>query len=51
MADLLPPLKPVAIKEQLSILFIEKGHLDVLDGAFVMVDKSGVRTHILKFVA
>jgi len=46
MADLLPPLKPIAIKERLSILFIEKGQLDVLDGAFVVVDKSGVRTHI-----
>jgi CRISPR-associated protein Cas1 len=46
MAGLLPPLKPIAIKERLSILFIEKGHLDVLDGAFVVVDKSGVRTHI-----
>ena len=37
MADLLPPLKPIAIKERLSILFIEKGQLDVLDGAFVVV--------------
>ena len=46
MAALLPPLKPLAIKERLSILFIEKGHLDVLDGAFVVVDKTGVRTHI-----
>jgi len=46
MADLLPPLKPIAIKKRLSILFIEKGQLDVLDGAFVVVDKSGVRTHI-----
>lgn len=46
MADLLPPLKPIAIKERLSILFIEKGQLDVLDGAFVVVDKNGVRTHI-----
>ena len=46
MTSLLPPLKPIAIKERLSILFIEKGHLDVLDGAFVVVDKSGVRTHI-----
>lgn len=43
---MLPPLKPLAIKERLSILFIEKGHLDVLDGAFVVVDKTGVRTHI-----
>lgn len=46
MAEFLPPLKPLAIKERLSILFIEKGHLDVLDGAFVVVDKTGVRTHI-----
>ena len=27
-------------------MFIEKGNLDVLDGAFVVVDKNGVRTHI-----
>lgn len=46
MTDLLPPLKPITIKGLLSILFIEKNHLDVLDGAFVVVDKSGVRTHI-----
>ncbi len=46
MSALLPPLKPIPIKERLSILFIERGHLDVLDGAFVVVDKSGVRTHI-----
>ena len=46
MTDLLPPLKPIPIKERLSVLFIEKGHLDVLDGAFVVVDKNGVRTHI-----
>ena len=26
--------------------FLEKGHLDVLDGAFVVVDATGVRTHI-----
>lgn len=45
-APLLPPLKPIPIKERLSVLFIEKGHLDVLDGAFVVVDKTGVRTHV-----
>ncbi|MCW5600610.1 type I-E CRISPR-associated endonuclease Cas1e [Nitrosomonas sp.] len=43
---MLPLLKPIAMKERLSILFIEKGHLDVLDGAFVVVDKTGVRTHV-----
>lgn len=28
------------------MLFLEYGQLDVLDGAFVLVDKTGVRTHI-----
>ncbi len=46
MSDLLPPLKPLMMKERLSVLFMEKGNLDVLDGAFVVVDKTGVRTHI-----
>ena len=41
-----PPLKPIPIKERLSVLYVEKGHLDVLDGAFVVVDKIGIRTHI-----
>ena len=43
---MLPPLKPIPIKDRLSVLFLEKGNLDVLDGAFVVVDKNGVRTHI-----
>jgi len=43
---MLPPLKPIAIKERLSMLFLEKGELDVIDGAFVLVDKNGVRTQI-----
>lgn len=42
----LPPLSPITIKERVSLAFIEKGHLDVLDGAFVVVDVTGVRTHI-----
>lgn len=46
MSELLPPLRPIPIKERLSILYIEYGRLDVLDGAFVVVDKTGVRTHI-----
>lgn len=28
------------------MLYVDKGNLDVLDGAFVVVDKNGVRTHI-----
>jgi CRISPR-associated protein Cas1 len=43
---MLPPLKPIQIKERLSVLFLEYGQLDVLDGAFVLVDKEGARTHI-----
>lgn len=46
MPTLLPPLKPIPIKERLSVLFVEYGEIDVLDGAFVVVDKNGVRTHI-----
>lgn len=34
------------MKDRVSVLFLEKGQLDVLDGAFVVVDKDGVRTHI-----
>ncbi len=43
---MLPSLKPIPIKDRISIVFVEKGNLDVLDGAFVIVDKTGVRTHI-----
>ncbi len=43
---ILSPLKPIPIKDRVSVLFVEKGNLDVLDGAFVVVDKDGVRTHI-----
>lgn len=43
---ILPPLKPIPIKDRVSVLFVEKGNLDVLDGAFVVVDKRGTRTHI-----
>jgi len=43
---ILPPLKPIPIKDRVSVAFLEMGQLDVLDGAFVLVDKNGVRTHI-----
>ena len=46
MTDLLPPLKPIAMKERVSLIFIEYGEIDVLDGAFVVVDQTGIRTHI-----
>lgn len=49
MASALPglaPPKPIPIKDRSSIVFIEKGQIDVLDGAFVVSDTNGVRTHI-----
>jgi CRISPR-associated protein Cas1 len=42
----LPPPEPIPLKERVSLVFLEYGNLDVLDGAFVLVDKNGVRTHI-----
>jgi CRISPR-associated protein Cas1 len=39
-------LKPIPIKDRLSIIYIEYGLIDVIDGAFVVVDVEGVRTHI-----
>ena len=46
MIGMLPVLKPLPIKERISVVFIERGEIDMLDGAFVVVDASGVRTHI-----
>lgn len=46
MSTTLPRLKPFPMKERLSVIYVEKGNIDVLDGAFVVVDKRGVRTHI-----
>lgn len=45
MPGMAPP-KPIPMKDRASILFVEKGELSVLDGAFVVVDENGVRTHI-----
>lgn len=42
----LPPPRPIPLKDRSSIIFIEKGNVDVLDGAFVVVDKNGIRTYI-----
>ena len=36
----------IPIKERRSVLFLRYGRLDVGDGAFVLVDKSGVRIQI-----
>lgn len=45
-SPLLPPLKPLPMKDRISMIFIQYGQIDVLDGAFVVIDKNGVRTHI-----
>lgn len=42
----LPPLKPLPMKDRVSMVFISYGQIDVLDGAFVVIDQHGVRTHI-----
>lgn len=46
MTPSLPDLKPVPIKERSSVVFLGRGELDVIDGAFVLVDKNGIRMQI-----
>lgn len=43
---MLPPLKPLPMKDRVSMIFVQYGQIDVLDGAFVVIDQNGVRTHI-----
>lgn len=40
------PLKPIPLKDRTSMIFLQYGQVDVIDGAFVLIDKTGVRTHI-----
>lgn len=41
------PLKPIPIKDRNSMVFIGRGHIEVRDGAFVVVDEvNGERMHI-----
>ena len=40
------PLKPIPLKDRNSLIFLQYGQVDMLDGAFVLLDKNGVRTHI-----
>ncbi|MFJ5430619.1 type I-E CRISPR-associated endonuclease Cas1e [Pectobacterium actinidiae] len=40
------PLNPIPLKDRVSLIFLQYGQVDVIDGAFVLVDKTGVRTHI-----
>jgi len=43
---MLPALKPIMMRDRVSMIFIEYGQIDVVDSAFVVIDKNGVRTHI-----
>lgn len=43
---MLPPFKPLPMKDRVSMIFIQYGRIDVQDGAFVVIDQKGVRTHI-----
>jgi CRISPR-associated protein Cas1 len=40
------PLRPIPLKERSSIVFLEYGQVDVIDGAFVLADQNGVRVQI-----
>ncbi|ESQ74765.1 type I-E CRISPR-associated endonuclease Cas1e [Asticcacaulis sp. AC402] len=40
------PLRPIPLKDRSAIVFLEYGQLDVIDGAFVLVDQNGVRVQI-----
>lgn len=40
------PLRPIPIKDRAGIVFLEYGQVDVIDGAFVLVDQNGVRVQI-----
>ncbi len=43
MTQELPQPRPIPIKDRSSMLFLSRGQLDVIDGAFVLVDENGVR--------
>lgn len=40
------PLRPIPMKDRAGIVFLEYGEVDVIDGAFVLVDQTGVRVQI-----
>lgn len=40
------PLRPIPLKDRSAIVFLQYGQLDVVDGAFVLIDQNGVRVQI-----
>ncbi len=43
---MLPPLKPIPIKDRISLLFLARCQVDVKDNAFVAITETQERTHI-----
>lgn len=35
------PLNPIPLKDRVSMIFLQYGQIDVIDGAFVLIDKTG----------
>ncbi len=40
------PLKPLMMKDRMSMVFLRMGQIDVKDNAFVLIDERGERKHI-----
>lgn len=40
------PLRPIPLKDRSSIVFLKYGQVDVVDGAFALIDENGVRVQI-----
>jgi CRISPR-associated protein Cas1 len=40
------PLRPIPLRDRAAIVFLEYGMVDVVDSAFVLIDKAGVRVQI-----
>ena len=43
---MLPQYQPLQLKDKRSVFFLERGLVDVVDDAFVLIDKNGVRMQI-----
>lgn len=39
------PLSPIPLKDRTSMIFLQYGQIDVLDGAFVLINKTDPHAH------
>ena len=46
MSETFVPLRPIPIKDRAAIVFLEYGEIDVIDSAFVLVDRNGARVQV-----